>query len=226
MLAYGKNVLMMTDPKKIKKVYLSKTRKDKELMDFLKENRIHYVLSDNQVLSKMVQGNHQGIVFELSDFTYKDLSSCYDDSFVVILDHLEDPHNFGAIIRTCEAAGVEAIIIPKDRSVSVNDTVLKTSVGCVDHVSIILVSNIADSISKLQDHGFFVYGTDMNGEDIRKSDFAHKKAVVIGNEGKGISSVVAKKCDVMVSIPMKGSVNSLNASVAAGIVIFKMGGLS
>lgn len=226
MLAYGKNVLMMSNPAKIKKVYLSKTRKDQELITFLKENKIHYVLTENSVLSKMVQGNHQGIVFEMNDFEYHDLKSVYQDSFVVVLDHLEDPHNFGAIIRTCEAAGVKAIIIPKDRSVHVNETVLKTSVGCADYVKIVLVSNIADAISKLQENGFFVYGTDMNGEDIRTLDFPLKKAVVIGNEGKGISKVVEKKCDVILSIPMLGEVNSLNASVAAGIVIFKMGGLS
>ena len=226
MLAFGKNVLMMTNPKNIKKVYFSKTRKDEEVLNFLKANRIHYVLTDNHVLDKMVKGNHQGIVFFFFYYNYYDLSYAYDCSFLVILDHLEDPHNFGAIIRTSEAAGVEAIIIPKDRSVSVNETVLKTSVGCTEHVKIILVSNIADAITKLQDKGFFVYGTDMNGEDIRNLDFPFKKAVVIGNEGKGISKVVENKCDEIISIPMKGKVNSLNASVAAGIVIFKMGGLS
>ena len=113
MLAYGKNVLMMSNPAKIKKVYLSKTRKDQELITFLKENKIHYVLTENSVLSKMVQGNHQGIVFEMNDFEYHDLKSIYQDSFVVVLDHLEDPHNFGAIIRTCEAAGVKALLFPK-----------------------------------------------------------------------------------------------------------------
>lgn len=226
MLAYGKNVLLMTEPKKIKKVYLSKTRKDEEVMNFLKNHKIHFVLSDNVVLNKMVSGNHQGIVFEMDDFEYQNISILYEDSFVVLLDHLEDPHNFGAIIRSCEAAGVDGIIIPKDRSVSVNETVLKTSVGCVDHIKIIRVSNMVDAIKKLQDHDFFVYGTDMDGKDIKTMDFASKRAVVIGNEGKGISQIVEKNCDEIISIPMVGSVNSLNASVAAGIVIFKMGGLS
>ena len=226
MLAYGKNVLMMTEPKKIKKVYLSKTRKDEEVMNFLKNHKIHFVLSDNVVLNKMTSGNHQGIVFEIEDFEYQHISSLYETSFVVLLDHLEDPHNFGAIIRSCEAAGVDGIIIPKDRSVSVNDTVLKTSVGCVDHIKIIRVSNMVDAIKKLQEHDFFVYGTDMDGKDIKTVDFSSKRAVVIGNEGKGISQLVEKNCDEIISIPMVGSVNSLNASVAAGIVIFKMGGLS
>ena len=226
MLAYGKNVLLMTEPKKIKKVYLSKTRRDEEVMNFLKNHKIHFVLSDNVVLNKMVSGNHQGIVFEMDDFEYQNISTLYEDSFVVLLDHLEDPHNFGAIIRSCEAAGVDGIIIPKDRSVSVNETVLKTSVGCVEHIKIIRVSNLVDAIKKLQDHDYFVYGTDMDGKDIKTMDFATKRAVVIGNEGKGISQIVEKNCDEIISIPMVGSVNSLNASVAAGIVIFKMGGLS
>ena len=226
MLAYGKNVLLMTEPKKIKKVYLSKTRRDEEVMNFLKNHKIHFVLSDNVVLNKMVSGNHQGIVFEMDDFEYQNISTLYEDSFVVLLDHLEDPHNFGAIIRSCEAAGVDGIIIPKDRSVSVNETVLKTSVGCVEHIKIIRVSNMVDAIKKLQDHDYFVYGTDMDGKDIKTMDFATKRAVVIGNEGKGISQIVEKNCDEIISIPMVGSVNSLNASVAAGIVIFKMGGLS
>ena len=226
MLAFGKNVLMMTDPNKIRKVYLSKSRKDAEVIDYLKQHKIHYVLSDVHVLDKMVKGNHQGIVFEMEEFEYQELSSVYEDSFVVILDHLEDPHNFGAIIRTCEAAGVDAIIIPKDRSVSINDTVMKTSVGTTNHMKIVRVANLVNAIKKLQEHQYFVYGTDMNGEDIRTLDFAVKKAIVIGNEGKGISPIVEKNCDVIVSIPMVGEVNSLNASVAAGIVIFKMGGLS
>ena len=226
MLAYGKNVLMMTEAKKIRKVYLSRSRKDEEVMNFLKVHKIHFVLSDNHVLSKMVNGNHQGIVFEMDDFEYQEISSVYDDTFVVLLDNLEYPHNFGAIIRTSEAAGVDAIIIPKDRSVAVNETVLKTSVGCVEHIKIVRVSNIVDAMKKLQSHDFFVYGTDMNGKDLKSMDFPLKKAVVIGNEGKGISSVVEKNCDEIISIPMIGTVNSLNASVAAGIVIFKMGGLS
>ena len=226
MLAYGKNALMMTEPKKIKKVYLSKTRKDEEVMNFLKTHKIHFILSDNVVLNKMTSGNHQGLVFEIDDFEYQNISTLYEDSFVVLLDHLEDPHNFGAIIRSCEAAGVDGIIIPKDRSVSVNETVLKTSVGCVEHIKIIRVSNMVDAIKKLQDHDFFVYGTDMDGKDLKTIDFSSKKAVVIGNEGKGISQIVEKNCDEIISIPMVGSVNSLNASVAAGIVIFKMGGLS
>ena len=226
LLAYGKNVLLMTKPNEIKKVYLSKTRNDKEVIDYLKQNKIRYVLTDNFTLDKMTKENHQGIILERDDYLYHNLESILDKKFLVILDHLEDPHNFGAIIRTSEAAGVEGIIIPKDRSVTVNDTVMKTSVGTTSNVPIIKVTNLVETIKKLQKNNFFVYGSDMDGTDLKEVDFADKKVLVIGNEGKGISELVQKNCDEMVKIPMSGKVNSLNASVAAGIIIFKMGGLS
>lgn len=226
LLAYGKNVLLMTKPNEIKKVYLSKTRNDKEVIDYLKQNKIRYVLTDNFTLDKMTKENHQGIILERDDYLYHNLESILDKKFLVILDHLEDPHNFGAIIRTSEAAGVEGIIIPKDRSVTVNDTVMKTSVGTTSNVPIIKVTNLVETIKKLKKNNFFVYGSDMDGIDLKEVDFADKKVLVIGNEGKGISELVQKNCDEMVKIPMSGKVNSLNASVAAGIIIFKMGGLS
>ena len=224
MLAYGKNVLLMMNPKEIKKVYISKN--DVEIKNFLKENKIHFVVTSNDVLNKMVKGNHQGVVIEREEFKYFELKDIQDEEFLVILDHLEDPHNFGAIIRTAEAAGIKTIIIPKDRSVSVNDTVMKTSVGTTSNVKIVKVTNIAETIKKLQKEGYFVYGTSMDGKDCRDVDFSGKKVLIIGNEGKGISKIVEEKCDEVISIPMKGEVNSLNASVAAGILIFKMGGLS
>lgn len=226
MLAYGKNVLFMTEPAKIKKVYVSKTRKDKDVIEYLNENKIHYINTNPDILNKMTKGNHQGIILEIEDFKYSELTEALNEDFLIILDHLEDPHNFGAIIRSAEAAGVKSIIIPKDRSVSVNDTVIKTSVGTTSVVKIIKVTNLTDTIKKLQKENFFVYGTDMNGTDLRKLSFADKKVLIIGNEGKGISSLIAKNCDEIIEIPMKGTVNSLNASVAAGILIFKMGGLS
>ena len=226
MLAYGKNVLLMMNPKEIKKVYLSKSKNDAEIKNFLKDNKIHFVVTSNDVLNKMVKGNHQGVVIEREEFKYFELKDIQDEEFLVILDHLEDPHNFGAIIRTAEAAGIKTIIIPKDRSVSVNDTVIKTSVGTTSNVKIVKVTNIAETIKKLQKEGYFVYGTSMNGKDCGDVDFSGKKVLIIGNEGKGISKIVEEKCDEIISIPMKGEVNSLNASVAAGILIFKMGGLS
>ncbi len=226
MLAYGKNVLLMTDPRKIKKVYLNKNRHDEEVINYLKNNKIHYLLTDINTLNKMSKQNHQGIILDIEEFSYQTIDTIENDDFIVMLDHLEDPHNFGAIIRTCEAAGVRSIIIPKDRSVSVNDTVIKTSVGTTNSVNIIRVTNLNNTIKDLQRKGYFVYGTDMNGKDLRCCDFSGKKVLIIGNEGKGMSDLTRKNCDEMLKIPMLGKVNSLNASVAAGILIFKMGGLS
>ncbi len=222
MLVYGKNVLKDVNVKKIRKIYVSDRLKDKELFSYLKEKHLHYVFIPKIQLDKMVTGNHQGVVVELDEFCYSSLTDIQDEEFVVALDHLEDVHNFGAIVRTCEAAGVKSILIPKDRSVRVNDIVMKTSVGALDRVKIVLVPNLCEALKKLQSLNYFVYSAFMDGEDYKKIDFSGKKVLVIGNEGKGVSQVVEKITDVRVGIPMCGHVNSLNASVAAGILIFAM----
>ena len=195
MLAYGKNVLYMTNPSSIKKVYISKTKQDKELFTYLKQNKIHYIVVEKELLNKMTKENHQGIVLEIEDFHYSELEEIMDGSFLLILDHLEDPHNLGAIIRSAEAAGVTGIILPKDRSVSVTDTVIKTSAGAINNVKIVKVTNLVDTIKKLQKENFFIYGADMEGCDLRETTFADKKVLVIGNEGKGISPIIEKNCD-------------------------------
>ncbi len=222
MLVYGKNVLKELDVKKIRKAYLSKTLKDFNVQKFLTENHIRYELLDNSRLDKLVTGNHQGIIIDINDYDYYTLNDIKDESFVVLLDHLEDPHNLGAIIRTCECAGIKSIIIPKDRSVRVNDTVMKVSTGALERVKVVLVSNLVDAINKLKDKGYFIYSADMDGISYTNVDYAPKKVLVIGNEGKGISRLVRENSDEIISIPMKGELNSLNASVSAGILIYGM----
>ena len=222
MLVYGKNVLMDIDIKKIRKVYLSENFHNKSVFDYLKENNVHYFLCSRVQMDKMVNGNHQGVIIDMDDYDYYSLDNIVDDDFVVALDHLEDVHNFGAIIRTCEAAGVKNILIPKDRSVRINDVVMKTSAGALDRVHIVVVSNLCEALKKLQKKNYFVYSSFMDGEDYRTLDYSGKKVLVIGNEGKGVSKVVENITDVRVGIPMTGKVNSLNASVAAGILIFAM----
>ncbi len=217
MLVYGKNVLKELDFKKIKKIYVSSN----EIITYLKKNKLKYEIVPKNRLDKMVNGNHQGVVIDIFDYDYYSLSDITGD-FVVILDHLEDPHNFGSIIRTCECAGIKEIIIPKDRSVLVNDTVVKVSVGAINHVKIILVSNLVNAINKLKEKGYFIYAADMQGENYSEVNYNDKKALVIGNEGKGISEIVRKNSDVIVSIPMKGKINSLNAAVSAAILIYGM----
>ena len=232
MLVYGKNVLYEIDRSKIKKAYISRN----DYMAYLKENNIKYEYVDKNRLDKMVggvaifllslfslkkKGVHQGIVLDIFDYSYYTFDDIEGD-FIVMLDHLTDPHNFGAIIRTCEGKGIKTIIIPKDRSVLVNDTVYKTSEGAIDNVKIVMVTNLINTINKLKEMNYFVYCADMDGEDYRKVSYANKKVLVIGNEGLGISSGVKKNSDVVVGIPMKGKINSLNASVSAGILIYRM----
>ena len=218
MLVYGKNVLNEIDKSQIKKAYVSR----KEYIPILRENNIKFDIVDNNILDHKVKGNHQGIVLEIFDYKYHELNEI-SDNFVVILDHLSDPHNFGAIIRTCECMGVKNIIIPKDRSVQVNDTVYKTSVGAINNVNIIMVSNLINAINYLKEQGFFIYTADMDGEDYKHINYAPKKVLIIGSEGDGVSNIVRKNSDVIVSLPMKGKINSLNASVSAGILLYEMG---
>lgn len=223
MKVYGKNVFneLKTNTSKIKKVYLSTSFHDKEIIDFIKENRIAYVTMDKKKLINLSEGNTQGIVLEVEEYEYKDIKDI-DTSLkkIVILDHLEDPHNFGAIIRTCEASGVKAIIIPKDRSVSVNATVVKTSTGALEYVDIYQVSNLKQAIEYLKDNGYFIYGAEADGILYDKVTYNDKMALVIGSEGNGMSRIVRDACDEIISIPMYGHVNSLNASVSFGVLIY------
>lgn len=221
MRVHGKNVFNELDVKKIRKVYLSKNFNDKKIIDFIKDNKIKYVLCDNKIMDNMIK-NNQGIIVEIDDFLYSDIE-IIDDDFVIILDHIEDPHNFGAIIRTAESMGVKNIIIPKDRSVVVNETVMKTSAGALNYVNIIRVTNLVNAINYLKDKGFFIYGAEADGVNYKKVDYNNKRCLVMGSEGKGISPIVRKNCDVIVSLPMKGHVNSLNVSVATAIFIYEMG---
>lgn len=222
MYVCGKNVLKETPVKKIHKVYLKERFKDNEVIEYLKENKIRFEFTPVFRLDKMVQENHQGIVLDIDDYEYYKLNDVLDSNFIVCLDHLEDPHNLGAIIRTCECAGVEAIIIPDNRSVRVNETVMKISAGAINNVKVVLVSNLNNALNKLKDNYFFVYAADMDGKDYRKIDYAEKKVLVIGAEGSGVSRLVRETSDEIISIPMYGKINSLNASVSAAILIYGM----
>ena len=156
MKVFGKNVFneLRNNIKSIKKVYVAKNFNDKDIMDFIKDNKISYIVSDSKDMDKMVDGKHQGIVIIIDDYEYSDYRDMYNDKVVVMLDHLEDPHNLGAIIRTCEASGIKSIIIPKDRGVSVNSTVMKTSAGALEHVNIAMVNNLVKVIDDFKNNGF------------------------------------------------------------------------
>ena len=222
MKVFGKNVFneLKDNIKSIKKVYIAKNFNDKEIIKFIQDNKISYSVTDPKNMDGMVEGRHQGIIAVIDDYEYVDYKTMLNDNVVVMLDHLEDPHNFGAIIRTCEAAGIKSIIIPKDRSVSVTSTVMKTSAGALEHVNIAMVNNLVNVMDDFKDNGFFVYAADMDGENYKNVDFANKVLLVIGSEGNGVGRLVKKNCDQILAIPMSGHVNSLNASVAAAILIY------
>ena len=223
MRVYGKNVNkeILNNPKTIKKAYIYQNFKDKQIVDQLVKHNIPCKYMDKKALDNIEEGNHQGIILDIEDYNYCYLDKILNSNIIVILDHLEDPHNFGAIIRTCEAAGIKGIIIPKDRSVKVNATVMKTSVGTIENVDICMVSNLVSAIKTLKENGFWIIGTDMEGTDYTKIDYSGKIALVIGNEGKGLSRLTKENCDFIAKIPMYGKVNSLNASVAAALVIYE-----
>lgn len=226
MYIYGKNVARekLHNNSKINKIYLSEKFNDREILDLIRKNNIKVSFVKNYELDKKVEGLHQGIVMEIDDvktYSYDEIipNIKKENPVIVVLDHLEDPHNFGAIIRTSEALGVDAIIIPTDRSVKVNSTVVKTSVGAIEYIPIIRVVNLNDTIRKLKSDGYWIIATDMDGEDYTKIDYNMPVCIVIGNEGKGISRMVSENSDIIASIPMKGKINSLNASVSCAIVL-------
>ena len=227
MLVYGRNVAkeILSGNKKINKITIIEDFSDKDILSLIEKRKIKPICLKKNEFSRFDKFSHQGIILDIEDFCYSDYTEFFDveNAKVVVLDHLEDPHNLGAIIRTCEAAGITGIIIPKDRSVEVNSTVMKTSAGAVENIKIAQVVNIANVLDELKENGFWVVGTKMESDtDYRDIDYTGKVALVIGNEGNGMSNLVSKKCDYIAKIPMYGKVNSLNASVATGIMIYEM----
>ena len=226
MLVYGRNVTkeILQKNKKVEKVILQDGFDDNLLNSLIEKAKLPVIYKSKKEIDHLIDGLHQGIILAIPDYKYYDLDTVFDEDLVVLLDHLEDPHNVGAIIRTCEAAGIKSIIMPKDRQVGINATVMKTSVGTLDNVKVVMVSNLVNAIDKLKAKGFWVVGTTLsdNSVDYREIDYTGKIALVIGNEGVGISNIVTKNCDFLAKIPMYGTTNSLNASVATGIMIYEI----
>lgn len=225
MLVFGKNVALeyLNSEKKIYKAFIQNNFNDYDLINKMKKKNIKIQTLQKIDMDKKVSGLHQGIILDVEDYKYADIYDIIsdEDSLIVMLDHIEDPHNFGAIIRSCEAAGVDGIIIPTDRSVDVNSTVIKVSVGTTEKMKIARVTNLNSTIKLLKDKGYWIFGTDMDGTDYDKLDYKGKTCIICGNEGSGMSKLVRENCDFIASIPMKGEVNSLNASVATAIIIFE-----
>ncbi len=195
-----------------------------------KENGVVVKDADDKKLSRLSGGaSHQGVVAEGACGEYVTVEDILAVSkkkgtkpFIIICDEIEDPHNLGAIIRTAETSGADGVIIPKRRSASLNATVFKTSAGAASYVPVARVSNLASCIDTLKDNGVWIYGTDASGTDYSETDFTGGVALVIGSEGFGMSKLIQKKCDFMIKLPMLGKINSLNASVAAGIFMYEV----
>ena len=227
MLVYGRNVAkeLLENGKIVQKIILQDGFSDKEINSLIEKRKVPVQYKSKREIDRLAPGVHQGIILFIPDYKYKDISDVLDDeaNFFVILDHLEDPHNLGAIIRTCEAAKVDAIIMPKDRQAQVNSTVMKTSAGTLDNVNIVTVTNLVSTIDELKKNGFWIVGTALEDSvDYRSIDYSGKIALVIGNEGSGMSKLVKNACDFIAKIPMYGTTNSLNASVASGIMIYEV----
>ena len=204
-------------------------RKD-EIVFLAKKNHIKMEFLPKKIMDKIAKTeHHQGYIAETVEFEYSDIADILSlskekgkDPFVVLLDGIEDPHNFGAIIRSCECAGVDGIIIPKIRACQVNETVVRTSAGAISNMKIARVTNLKDAIKDLKDAGLWIYSAEIGGEDIYKTDLTGPIAIVIGSEGEGTKPSIISHCDGVVTLPLFGSVNSLNASVSAGIVVYEV----
>lgn len=203
----------------------------KVVLSLAKDKNVVIKEVDRRKLNEMCGGaNHQGVIAKVTPFKYSEVTDIInrakrkgEDPFIVILDEIEDPHNLGSIIRTAELCGVHGIIIPKRRNVGVTPTVYKCSAGAIEHMRIAKVTNINATIDQLKEEGIWIYGADIDGKDFSyNTNFSGACALVIGSEGRGISKLTLKKCDVLVKIPMIGKINSLNASVAGGIMMYEV----
>lgn len=216
--------------REIEKIWIAKgseTGSIKKIIGMAKEKRIPIEYVDRNILdNKSITGANQGIIANVAAYKYSELEDIIfkakerkEDLFVLILDGIEDPHNLGAIIRTAEAAGVHGIIIPKRRAVGLTQTVVKASAGAIEYVPIVKVANLVQTIKTLKECNVWIAAADISGKDYFEADLKGNIGVVIGSEGKGISKLVLENCDFSIKIPMKGKISSLNASVAAGVLM-------
>ncbi len=199
------------------------------VIDLAKKNNIIIQQADGNRLDKMAEGeNHQGVIAMVSAYRYATVDDILkkaedkgESPFVIICDKITDPHNLGAIIRTANCVGAHGVIIAKHESAGVNSVVMKTSVGAVEYTPVAKVTNLATTIDELKDKGFWITCADMDGQPMYDIDLKGSIAIVVGSEGKGVSRLVREKCDFVASIPMYGEINSLNASVAAGVLMYE-----
>lgn len=214
------------------KLYIQEDLRGKNvdmIKDLARNKKVSISWAPKKTLSDMTEGAvHQGFVLRVSAFAYSELETLIvkaekeENPLILILDGLTDPHNFGSILRTADATKVSGVIIPKHRAVGVTPVVAKTSTGAVEHVPIARVTNLSQALDKLKEAGFWIFGTDMDGTPVQKWNTSGKLALIIGSEGKGISTNIKKQVDEMITIPMGGHVQSLNAGVAAAVLMYEV----
>lgn len=231
----GRNSVLelLESEKDINKIFITRGERHgsiNKIIAIAKQRKIIIVEKDKRQMEQMAQTqNYQGVIAMVPPFEYCEVEDILDlakqrkeEAFILILDGIEDPHNLGSIIRTAETAGVHGIIIPKRRAATVNSTVNKVSAGAVEYMKIARVTNISNTIEELKKEGVWICGTDINTNTFyNQQDLKGPLAIVIGNEGTGISEKVKKNCDFLVKIPMKGKITSLNASVSTGIILYE-----
>ena len=232
---FGRNPVMeaLKSNRTINKIWLAKGEQKgsvREMVALAKEKRIAVQMVERSKLDKMFpHENHQGVAASVASADYVAWQDIVDaarqkgeDPLLVILDELEDPHNLGAILRSVDAVGAHGVIIPKRRAVPLTDGVAKASAGAIEHVPVARVSNLVQVIEELKKQGIWIAGADLHGEYMHKQDLTGPLAIVVGSEGKGLGKLVRESCDYVVSIPMQGKINSLNASVATGVLLYEV----
>ena len=229
---YGRNVIVsrLKEAKDVEEIFLLDSFNDKTILNLLDKCNVKVNRCKRTKLDSMVNNSfHQGVVARVKTYDYYDFEKLLVDVFgkenplIVILDGIEDPHNFGAILRSCEAMGVDGVVVPKHGACPLNSTVAKTSTGAIDLVKVCEVVNLNNTIKKMKENGFWIVGAEANNSiDYRGVDYKGKIAIVVGSEGKGISRLVIDNCDFKVRMPMVGKVNSLNVSVACAVLLYQV----
>lgn len=234
-LIEGKNAIYETlkAGSNIKIIYIDKNVKDKkidEIVNLAKDKKVIYKFVDNKEIDRLSSSKKsQGIIAEILEYNYYDIEDIFDEAknrnekpFILILDEIEDPHNFGAIIRTASQVGVHGIIIKNRNQVQVTKTVIEVSSGATNYMKIVRVNNLSNAIDELKERGVFIYSASMEGNNIYNTNLTGSIALVVGSEGKGVSRLVKERSDEIISIPQKGDIDSLNVSVATGVIVYEI----
>ncbi|WP_214483872.1 23S rRNA (guanosine(2251)-2'-O)-methyltransferase RlmB [Bacillus sp. SM2101] len=231
----GKNPVLeaLKSKREINKIWIaegSQRGQMQQVVQLAKDKQVPVSFVPKKKIDQMNDGNHQGVIAQVAAYEYASLDDLYRKAeekgempFFILLDEIEDPHNLGSIMRTADAVGAHGIIIPKRRAVGLTATVAKASTGAIEYIPVAKVTNLSRTIEELKENGIWIIGTDANGQDdYRSIDGNMPLGLVIGSEGKGIGRLIKEKCDFLINLPMRGKVTSLNASVAAGLLMYEV----